>query len=55
MRRSRQHLAIVHDVNGSGPGDPFYEVKGIVTLEDIIETILQVSIFFKAAVYVLSL
>ncbi len=34
-------MAIVRDVNNEGEGDPFYEMKGIVTLEDIIEEILQ--------------
>ena len=38
--QSRAHMAIVRDVNQSGPGDPFYECKGIVTLEDIVEEIL---------------
>ncbi|KAL3826615.1 hypothetical protein ACHAXA_010540 [Cyclostephanos tholiformis] len=35
------HMALVRDVNdGDGSGDPFYEIKGILTLEDIIEVIL---------------
>lgn len=33
-------MGIVRDVNNSGKGDPFYEVLGIVTLEDIVEEIL---------------
>ena len=34
-------MALVKDVNhGDGTGDPFYEIKGIITLEDIIEVIL---------------
>lgn len=28
----RTHLAIVHDVNNDGPGDPYYYNVGIVTL-----------------------
>ncbi|RLN51444.1 hypothetical protein BBJ28_00011649 [Nothophytophthora sp. Chile5] len=35
------HMALVYDVNNSGPGDPFYQLKGLVTLEDIMEEILQ--------------
>ncbi len=29
------------DVNTSGDGDPFYETIGLITLEDIIEEIIQ--------------
>ena len=35
------HMAFVQDVNTSGDGDPFYETIGLVTLEDIIEEIIQ--------------
>ena len=40
FRQGRGHMAIVRDVNNDGPGDPFYEFVGIITLEDIIEEIL---------------
>ncbi|KAG5192642.1 putative magnesium and cobalt efflux protein corC [Tribonema minus] len=40
FKQGRGHMAIVRDVNSSGPGDPYYEVRGIITLEDIIEEIL---------------
>ena len=34
-------MALVRDVNnGDGTGDPVYEVKGVITLEDIIEVII---------------
>jgi CBS domain containing-hemolysin-like protein len=34
-------MALDRDVNnGNGSEDPFYEIKGILTLEDIIEVIL---------------
>ena len=35
------HMAFVQDVNDAGEGDPFYETIGLVTLEDIIEEIIQ--------------
>ncbi|TMW60487.1 hypothetical protein Poli38472_000529 [Pythium oligandrum] len=35
------HMVLVYDVNNTGPGDPFYELQGLVTLEDIVEEILQ--------------
>jgi metal transporter CNNM len=39
------HLAVVMDVNNEDEArDPFYEVQGLVTLEDIIEEILQAEI-----------
>jgi CBS domain containing-hemolysin-like protein len=47
FRQVRSHLAIVKGVNQSSPGDPkdpFYEVMGIITLEDIIEEILGTEI-----------
>ena len=31
----------LQDVNTSGEGDPFYETIGLITLEDIIEEIIQ--------------
>eukprot|EP00557_Chaetoceros_sp_GSL56_P004650 CAMPEP_0176505936 /NCGR_PEP_ID=MMETSP0200_2-20121128/16770_1 /TAXON_ID=947934 /ORGANISM="Chaetoceros sp., Strain GSL56" /LENGTH=697 /DNA_ID=CAMNT_0017905543 /DNA_START=251 /DNA_END=2344 /DNA_ORIENTATION=- len=41
LKKGHCHMAIVRDINrGDGTGDPFYEVKGIITLEDIIEVIL---------------
>ncbi|KAH9162578.1 hypothetical protein LEN26_000906 [Aphanomyces euteiches] len=45
FKMGRTHLALVHDVNNDGPGDPFYETKGVVTLEDIVEEILQAEIY----------
>jgi metal transporter CNNM len=40
FRQGNGHIAVVRDVNNTGPGDPFYECKGIVTLEDIVEEII---------------
>lgn len=41
LKKGHCHMAIVRDINkGDGTGDPVYEVKGIITLEDIIEVIL---------------
>lgn len=37
----KSHLAIVQKVNNEGEGDPFYEVLGLVTLEDVIEEIIK--------------
>ena len=34
-------MAVVQKVNSEGAGDPFYETVGIVTLEDVIEEIIQ--------------
>lgn len=46
LKRGRSHMALVRDVNdGDGEVDPYYEIKGIITLEDIIEIILGDEIF----------
>ena len=31
----------MHDVNSEGEGDPFYYNVGVVTMEDVIEAIIQ--------------
>jgi metal transporter CNNM len=38
------HMAFVQDINTSEDGDLIYEMIGLVTLEDIIEEIIQVLI-----------
>jgi len=42
LKKSRCHMALVKLVNNNDTTgkDPFYEIKGIITLEDIIEVIL---------------
>lgn len=41
LKQGRSHMALVRDVNNEDETqDPFYELKGIITLEDIIEEIL---------------
>eukprot|EP00064_Thunnus_orientalis_P014651 superscaffoldBa00002574_g14698 len=45
------HMAIVHKVNNEGEGDPFYEVLGLVTLEDVIEEIIKSEILDESDGY----
>jgi CBS domain containing-hemolysin-like protein len=45
------HLAIVQKVNNEGEGDPFYEVLGLVTLEDVIEEIIKSEILDESDLY----
>ena len=41
MKRSKTHILIVRDVVKNGLKDPFYLPVGIITMEDIIEALIQ--------------
>ncbi|XP_060594921.1 metal transporter CNNM4-like isoform X2 [Ruditapes philippinarum] len=41
FRQGHSHMAIIRRVNNEGDGDPYYETLGVVTLEDVIEEIIQ--------------
>ncbi|XP_028266278.1 metal transporter CNNM1-like [Parambassis ranga] len=51
FKKGKSHLAIVQRVNNEGEGDPFYEVMGIVTLEDVIEEIIKSEILDETDLY----
>ncbi|KAL8174022.1 UNVERIFIED_CONTAM: Metal transporter cnnm4 [Gekko kuhli] len=51
MSAGKSHLAIVQKVNNEGEGDPFYEVLGLVTLEDVIEEIIKSEILDESDLY----
>ncbi|XP_034245188.1 metal transporter CNNM4 isoform X2 [Thrips palmi] len=45
------HMALVHKVNSEGEGDPFYETVGLITLEDVIEELIQAEIMDETDVF----
>ena len=51
FKSGQSHLAVVQRVNNEGDGDPFYEAIGIVTLEDILEEIIQSEIVDETDVF----
>ncbi|KAI4882342.1 hypothetical protein NFI96_017515 [Prochilodus magdalenae] len=51
LKKGKSHLAIVQRVNNEGEGDPFYEVLGLVTLEDVIEEIIKSEILDESDLY----
>lgn len=53
LKQGKSHMALVKDVNNEDESkDPFYEVKGIITLEDVIEEIIGVEIVDETDEYV---
>ncbi|XP_037548315.1 metal transporter CNNM3 [Nematolebias whitei] len=51
FKKGNSHMAIVQKVNNEGEGDPFYEVLGLVTLEDVIEEIIKSEILDESVGY----
>ncbi|XP_061656930.1 metal transporter CNNM4 isoform X2 [Syngnathoides biaculeatus] len=51
FKKGKSHLAIVQKVNDEGECDPFYQVLGLVTLEDVIEEIIKSEILDESDLY----
>ncbi|XP_008421477.2 metal transporter CNNM3 isoform X1 [Poecilia reticulata] len=51
FKKGNSHMAIVQKVNNEGEGDPFYEVLGLVTLEDVIEEVIKSEILDESDGY----
>ncbi|KEG11810.1 metal transporter CNNM4 [Trypanosoma grayi] len=45
FQTGRSHIALVQEVQQRPFGDPYYEVKGLVTMEDVIEELIHSEIF----------
>eukprot|EP00013_Stygamoeba_regulata_P020504 CAMPEP_0177657806 /NCGR_PEP_ID=MMETSP0447-20121125/16422_1 /TAXON_ID=0 /ORGANISM="Stygamoeba regulata, Strain BSH-02190019" /LENGTH=629 /DNA_ID=CAMNT_0019162267 /DNA_START=234 /DNA_END=2123 /DNA_ORIENTATION=- len=52
FKAGKSHIAVVRRVVSEGPGDPYYENVGVVTLEDVIEEILNDEIIDETDLYV---
>lgn len=52
LKQGRSHMALVRDVNNTLETDPFYEIVGIITLEDIIEEIIGAEIVDETDAFV---
>ncbi|XP_019635743.1 PREDICTED: metal transporter CNNM2-like isoform X2 [Branchiostoma belcheri] len=52
FRKGHSHMAFVQRVNSEGEGDPFYEMIGVVTLEDVIEEIIKAEIVDETDIYI---
>mmetsp|Transcript_2089 Transcript_2089/g.7579 ORF Transcript_2089/g.7579 Transcript_2089/m.7579 type:complete len:516 (+) Transcript_2089:328-1875(+) len=52
FKNGQSHIAVVRRIDDTGDGDPTYENIGIITLEDVIEEILQDEIIDETDVYV---
>lgn len=51
FKQGKSHMALVRRVIDNGVNDPYYESLGVVTLEDIIEELIQAEINDETDVY----
>eukprot|EP01012_Entosiphon_sulcatum_P058502 TRINITY_DN82584_c0_g1_i1.p1 TRINITY_DN82584_c0_g1~~TRINITY_DN82584_c0_g1_i1.p1 ORF type:complete len:569 (+),score=93.35 TRINITY_DN82584_c0_g1_i1:28-1734(+) len=52
FKTGKGHMAIVQRVATDGPGDPYYETCGLITLEDVLEQLIKDEIVDEADQYV---
>eukprot|EP00796_Vickermania_ingenoplastis_P007291 gene7291-5133_t len=45
FQTGRTHIALVKEVQQRRSGDPYYEIKGLLTMEDVIEELIHSEIF----------